>query len=92
MRNSGATIVVEGAGDHAGEYMTGGVVSCSADGRNLAAGMSGGNAYLYDPDKGVHDASAPVVEIDPLDDGRPGVVATARRFRDETGSERAAGC
>jgi glutamate synthase domain-containing protein 3 len=50
VRNSGATIIVEGPGDHACEYMTGGVVVILGDvGRNLAAGMSGGTLYLYDP-------------------------------------------
>jgi glutamate synthase (NADPH/NADH) large chain len=50
VRNSGATIVAEGAGDHACEYMTGGtVVILGPVGRNVAAGMSGGTAYLYDP-------------------------------------------
>ncbi len=51
VRNSGATAVVEGAGDHACEYMTGGVVAILGPvGRNFAAGMSGGIAYVYDPD------------------------------------------
>ena len=51
MRNSGATAVVEGVGDHGCEYMTGGrVVVLGATGRNFAAGMSGGIAYVYDPD------------------------------------------
>jgi glutamate synthase (NADPH/NADH) large chain len=50
VRNSGATAVVEGVGDHACEYMTGGrVVVLGATGRNFAAGMSGGVAYVYDP-------------------------------------------
>ena len=50
VRNSGAVAVVEGAGDHACEYMTGGVVvALGATGRNFAAGMSGGIAYAYDP-------------------------------------------
>jgi glutamate synthase domain-containing protein 3 len=50
VRNSGALAVVEGVGDHGCEYMTGGVVVClGATGRNFAAGMSGGIAYLYDP-------------------------------------------
>jgi glutamate synthase (NADPH/NADH) large chain len=49
VRNSGATIVVEGVGDHALEYMTGGrVVILGQTGRNLAAGMSGGIAYVLD--------------------------------------------
>jgi glutamate synthase (NADPH/NADH) large chain len=51
VRNSGAVAVVEGAGDHACEYMTGGVVAIlGAVGRNFAAGMSGGIAYVYDPE------------------------------------------
>ncbi|MDZ4306438.1 glutamate synthase-related protein, partial [Allopontixanthobacter sp.] len=49
VRNSGAVAVVEGAGDHACEYMTGGVVAVlGRTGRNFAAGMSGGIAYVYD--------------------------------------------
>ncbi|MGH8505042.1 MAG: glutamate synthase-related protein, partial [Stenotrophobium sp.] len=51
VRNSGAVTVVEGSGDHGCEYMTGGtVVVLGATGRNFAAGMSGGIAYVYDPD------------------------------------------
>jgi glutamate synthase (NADPH/NADH) large chain len=51
VRNSGAIAVVEGAGDHCCEYMTGGtVVVLGKTGRNFAAGMSGGIAYVYDPD------------------------------------------
>ncbi len=51
VRNSGATAVVEGLGDHGCEYMTGGTVAVLGDtGRNFAAGMSGGVAYVYDPD------------------------------------------
>lgn len=51
VRNSGALAVVEGVGDHGSEYMTGGVVVCLGEtGRNYAAGMSGGIAYIYDPD------------------------------------------
>jgi glutamate synthase (NADPH/NADH) large chain len=50
VRNSGVTAVVEGVGDHACEYMTGGkVVVLGSTGRNVAAGMSGGVAYFYDP-------------------------------------------
>ena len=50
-RNSGAIAVIEGAGDHCCEYMTGGrVVVLGKTGRNFAAGMSGGVAYVYDPD------------------------------------------
>jgi glutamate synthase (NADPH/NADH) large chain len=51
VRNSGATAVVEGVGDHGCEYMTGGrVVVLGPTGRNFGAGMSGGIAYVYDPD------------------------------------------
>ena len=51
VRNSGATAVVEGTGDHGCEYMTGGtVVVLGKTGRNFAAGMSGGVAYVWDPD------------------------------------------
>lgn len=50
VRNSGVTAVVEGIGDHGCEYMTGGqVVVLGKTGRNFAAGMSGGIAYVYDP-------------------------------------------
>jgi glutamate synthase (NADPH/NADH) large chain len=51
VRNSGATAVVEGVGDHGCEYMTGGVVVVlGTTGRNFAAGMSGGLAYVFDED------------------------------------------
>jgi glutamate synthase (NADPH/NADH) large chain len=51
VRNSGAVAVVEGVGDHCCEYMTGGtVVVLGKTGRNFAAGMSGGIAYVYDPE------------------------------------------
>jgi glutamate synthase (ferredoxin) len=52
VRNSGATAVVEGIGDHGCEYMTGGVAVVLGEvGRNFGAGMSGGVAYVYDPNK-----------------------------------------
>ena len=51
VRNSGALAVVEGVGDHGCEYMTGGHMVCLGEtGRNFAAGMSGGIAYVYDPE------------------------------------------
>ena len=54
MRNSGAAAVVEGVGDHGCEYMTGGrVVVLGPTGRNFAAGMSGGVAYVLDEDGGL---------------------------------------
>jgi len=50
VRNSGATAVVEGVGDHACEYMTGGTaLILGRTGKNFGAGMSGGIAYVYDP-------------------------------------------
>ncbi len=53
VRNSGAHAVVEGLGDHGCEYMTGGrVIVLGPTGRNFAAGMSGGIAYVYDKDRG----------------------------------------
>ena len=52
VRNSGGVAVVEGVGDHGCEYMTGGtVVVLGPTGRNFGAGMSGGRAYVYDPDE-----------------------------------------
>ena len=51
-RRRGATPVVKGTGDHGGKYMTGGTVGVlGSTGRNFAAGMSGGIAYVYDPDE-----------------------------------------
>jgi glutamate synthase (NADPH/NADH) large chain len=53
VRNSGATAIVEGVGDHGCEYMTGGIVVCLGEtGRNFAAGMSGGIAYVMDKSGG----------------------------------------
>jgi len=67
IRNSGALMVCEGAGDHACEYMTGGrVVVLGSTGRNVAAGMSGGVGYLLDPDPAVINAE--LVELEPLAD------------------------
>ncbi len=68
VRNSGAVAVVEGVGDHGCEYMTGGrVVVLGAIGRNFAAGMSGGIAYLLEPDGGLGDrVNNATVELEPL--------------------------
>ncbi len=66
VRNSGATAVVEGTGDHGCEYMTGGRVAVLGPvGRNFAAGMSGGIAYLLDPDPGM--VNGEMVDTEPLD-------------------------
>ncbi len=70
VRNSGATAVVEGVGDHACEYMTGGrAVILGATGRNFAAGMSGGFAYVWDPDRSLYlRCNTEMVDLDALDD------------------------
>ncbi len=68
VRNSGASVVVEGVGDHGCEYMTGGrVVILGATGRNFAAGMSGGIAYIYDV-KGnfAVNCNKEMVDLDPV--------------------------
>ncbi len=69
VRNSGAEAVVEGCGDHGCEYMTGGrVLILGPTGRNFAAGMSGGVAYVYDPDGTFADRCNPgMVELGPID-------------------------
>jgi glutamate synthase (NADPH/NADH) large chain len=68
VRNSGATVVVEGVGDHACEYMTGGtVVVLGSAGRNFAAGMSGGVAYVFDPSGDLALNKATELECAPLD-------------------------
>ncbi|MDE5744364.1 MAG: glutamate synthase subunit alpha, partial [Paramuribaculum sp.] len=70
VRNSGATAVVEGVGDHCCEYMTGGcTVVLGSTGRNFAAGMSGGVAYVYDPDKSFdYFCNMEMVELSLVDD------------------------
>ncbi len=69
VRNSGATAVVEGVGDHGCEYMTGGrVVVLGPTGRNFGAGMSGGIAFVYDPDRTFDGRFNPeMVDVEPLD-------------------------
>jgi len=70
VRNSGASAVVEGVGDHGCEYMTGGVVVIlGTTGRNFAAGMSGGLAYVLDEDAAfAKRCNLGMVELSPLDD------------------------
>jgi glutamate synthase (NADPH/NADH) large chain len=70
VRNSGAYAVVEGVGDHGCEYMTNGrVVILGATGRNFAAGMSGGIAYVYDPnDEFITRCNLAMVELEKLSD------------------------
>ena len=94
MRNSGAVAVVEGVGDHGCEYMTGGrVLVIGATGRNFAAGMSGGVAWVFDPD-GTFGArcNTEMVALEHLADDADAtdeVRALLVRHRDLTGSERA---
>ena len=84
VRNSGAIAVVEGVGDHGCEYMTGGrVVVLGPTGRNFAAGMSGGVAYVLDLDEG--RVNRELVDLDPLDDD--GRRAAARRWSSGTTQE-----
>ena len=70
VRNSGVKAVVEGIGDHGCEYMTGGVaVILGKTGRNFAAGMSGGIAYVYDIENTFSDyCNRELVEFDPLEE------------------------
>src|ERR1700738_499714 len=71
VRNSGATAVVEGAGDHCGEYMTGGtVVVLGPIGYNVGAGMTGGGVYLWDPQhRATGQINPALVEAIRLDSG-----------------------
>ncbi|HSL73341.1 MAG TPA: glutamate synthase large subunit [Ilumatobacteraceae bacterium] len=93
VRNSGATAVSEGVGDHGCEYMTGGrVVILGPTGRNFGAGMSGGIAYVHDPDE-VFAAKVnyEMVELEDLDDADVAFLRdTIIRHRDLTGSPVAA--
>lgn len=90
VRNSGAIAVVEGVGDHGCEYMTGGIcVILGLTGRNFAAGMSGGIAYVYDCDgtfKG--KVNAEMVELLPLDNAndQESVQQLLTEFEQHTGS------
>jgi glutamate synthase (NADPH) large chain len=86
VRNSGATAVVEGVGDHALEYMTGGVaVILGSTGRNLGAGMSGGRAYVIDLDPA--RVNREMVDLDPLgDEDRERLQELLRQHAEETGS------
>ena len=95
VRNSGATAVVEGVGDHGCEYMTNGcVVVIGSTGRNFAAGMSGGIAYVYDDqgDFSTRRCNKTSVDLEALVE--PADVDLVRRLlerhRDYTGSPRAA--
>ena len=70
VRNSGAAAVIEGVGDHGCEYMTGGrAVILGPTGRNFAAGMSGGVAYIWDPDNAfAPNCNMEMVELESVED------------------------
>jgi glutamate synthase domain-containing protein 3 len=95
VRNSGATAVVEGVGDHGCEYMTNGlVVVIGATGRNFAAGMSGGRAFVYDDrgDFSTRRCNQASVDLEALvtNEDVAEVRGLLERHRDLTGSPRAA--
>jgi len=95
VRNSGATAVVEGVGDHGCEYMTNGLVLVlGLTGRNFAAGMSGGVAYVYDEqgDFSYRRCNTASVDLEPLvsDEDVAKVKSLLAEHRDLTGSPRAA--
>ena len=86
VRNSGATAVVEGIGDHGCEYMTGGkVVVLGRTGRNFAAGMSGGRAFLLDLDPALVNMDMVDILAVPLDQAED-LKSTISDFYTETGS------
>ncbi|MDE3085170.1 MAG: glutamate synthase large subunit, partial [Acidobacteriota bacterium] len=94
VRNSGATAVVEGVGDHGCEYMTGGrVVVLGPTGRNFGAGMSGGVAFVHDPHRRFGPLVNPeMVDLEPLDEeDRHWLLDVVERHGAETGSAVAAG-
>ncbi|QQL51038.1 glutamate synthase large subunit [Mucilaginibacter ginkgonis] len=90
VRNSGATAVVEGVGDHGCEYMTGGFALILGDaGRNFAAGMSGGIAWIYDPQhRFAANCNQEMVDLDkltPKDEDR--IITLLKKHHSLTGSE-----
>ncbi len=90
VRNSGAIAVAEGIGDHGCEYMTGGrVVVLGRTGRNFAAGMSGGIAFVYDPENEFHPNVNPeMVILEPIDsDDADWLRELITRYENETSSE-----
>lgn len=93
VRNSGCSAVVEGVGDHGCEYMTGGrVVVLGKTGRNFAAGMSGGIAYIWDKDEKFGQMVNPeMVDLDPVesDDDQNELKNLIQNHLERTGSQRA---
>jgi glutamate synthase domain-containing protein 2/glutamate synthase domain-containing protein 1/glutamate synthase domain-containing protein 3 len=93
VRNSGAIAVVEGVGDHGCEYMTKGLVIVLGEtGKNFAAGMNGGLAYVFDPERAFHDVrcNRGCVDLEDLDHSdRETLRYWVARHAEETGSPRA---
>ncbi|MNI39203.1 Glutamate synthase [NADPH] large chain [compost metagenome] len=92
VRNSGATAVVEGVGDHGCEYMTGGrALILGATGRNFAAGMSGGIAWIYDINEDFREnCNQEMVDLDPLEsEDEIAIIALLKRHILLTNSRRA---
>ncbi|MCH9814582.1 MAG: glutamate synthase large subunit, partial [Epsilonproteobacteria bacterium] len=96
VRNSGATSVVEGTGDHACEYMTGGVVAIlGKTGVNFGAGMTGGLAFIYDEKHDFIDklnqelVVATRIDTDESDEERHFIKKLLSKYLDETSSEKA---
>jgi glutamate synthase (NADPH/NADH) large chain len=96
VRNSGCTAVVEGTGDHACEYMTGGtVVILGSTGINFGAGMTGGIAFIYDPKKEFVDRmnqeliKALRIDTDFEEEGKQYLKRILKNFYAETGSKKA---
>ncbi|TGZ69158.1 hypothetical protein CRM22_003887 [Opisthorchis felineus] len=96
VRNSGAVVVAEGVGDHGCEYMTGGrAVILGRTGRNFAAGMSGGMAFLYDTDGGLQGpflrkCNRELVDLEMMTSDNPyapWLLSILKEFTHETGSE-----
>src|SRR2546425_5391359 len=89
IRNSGATAVIEGAGEHCCEYMTGGtVVVLGPVGLNLGAGMTGGEAFVYDPTASMPPRVNPelVEHHRPVEEHLAGLRALVERHLELTGS------
>ncbi|MBS1372107.1 MAG: glutamate synthase large subunit [Lentisphaeria bacterium] len=94
IRNSGATLVAEGVGDHGCEYMTGGrVVVLGPTGVNFAAGMTGGLAYVYDEtgdfDLRCNVGSVDLETVEPGGEDEAGLLALLREYAEAAGSEKA---
>ncbi len=96
VRNSGAIAVVEGTGDHACEYMTGGVaVILGFTGVNFGAGMTGGVAFVYDKERGFIDrlnqelVVARRIDSDEMDEAKHFLKKLLREYINETGSKKA---